>query len=247
MFRRSLTALIALAIAAATAQAQFVISPRAGVIHYLDGEVLIEDQELIQDGPAFGWVGEGKILRTGDAGHCELVLTPGSVLRIGPNSSILLLSEDITNIRIELLGGSSIIDWRSGPENQPIRMTHGESEVELNKRGQYRFDAYADQDAQLRVFQGQAELTLEGVRVAARGGQTITLGSGDVEGFDTEQTDSFDAWHEERAQFIAEVNSLARTRNQRMAAGFRTLFRHLANGQSRGFRRGPNPLVGSRR
>jgi hypothetical protein len=32
-----------------------------------------------------------------------------------------------------------------------------------------------------------------------------------------------------------------------MAAGFRTLFRHLANGQSRGIRRWPNPLVGSRR
>jgi hypothetical protein len=247
MFRRSLSALVALAIAAATAQAQFVISPRAGLIHHLDGEVLVEDQELIQDGAAFGWVGEGKILRTGDTGHCEIVLTPGSVLRIAPNSSILLLSEDITNIRIELLDGSSIIDWRSGPEDQPIRLAHGESQVELHKRGQYRFDAYADKDAQLRVFQGQAELTLEGASVAAQGGQAITLGSGDVEGFDTEETDSFDAWHEERAQFIAEVNSLARTRNQRIAAGFRTLFRHLANGQSRGVRRGPNPLVGSRR
>jgi hypothetical protein len=246
MFRRSLTALVALAIAAATAQAQFVISPRAGLIHHLDGEVLVEDQELIQDGPSFGWVGEGKILRTGNTGHCEIVLSPGSVLRVGPNSSILLLSEDITNIRIELLDGSSIIDWRSGPEDRPIRLAHGESQVELNKRGQYRFDAYADKDAQLRVFQGQAALTLEGASVAAQGGQAITLGSGDVEGFDTEQTDSFDAWHEERAQFISEVNSLARTRNQRMAAGFRTLFRHLANGQSRGIRRGPM-FVGSRR
>jgi hypothetical protein len=247
MFRRSLTALVALAIAAATAQAQFVISPRAGLIHHLDGEVLVEDQALIQDGPAFGWVGEGKILRTGDAGRCEIVLTPGSVLRIGPNSSILLLSEDITNIRIELLEGSSIIDWTSGPEDRPIRLAHGESEIELHKRGHYRFDAYTDKDAQLRVFQGQAASTLEGVRVAAHGGRAITLGLSHVERFDTGQTDSFDAWNEERAQFITGVNNLARTRNQRMAAGFRTLFRHLANGQSRGIRRGPNSFLGSRR
>jgi hypothetical protein len=169
------------------------------------------------------------------------------VLRIGPNSSIQLLSEDITNIRIELLDGSSIIDWNSGSEDRPIRLTHGESEIELHKRGQYRFDAYADRDAQLRVFQGQAGLMLEGVRVAAHSGQAITFGSGQVEGFDAEQTDSFDDWQEERAQFIEDVNSLARTRNQRMADGFRTLFRHLANGQSKGTRRGPAPFAGLRR
>jgi FecR protein len=244
MFRRSLTALIVLFIAAATAQAQFVISPRAGLIHHLDGEVLVEDQVLNQDGAAFGWVGEGKILRTGDAGYCEIVLAPGSVLWVGPNSSILLLSDDITNIQLELLSGSSIIDWSSGPEDRPIRLAHSESQIELHKRGHYRFDVYTDRAAQLRVYEGQAELTYEGVSVEAHDGQVITLGSEEVEGFDTRESDSFDAWHEERAQFIEDVNNLARTPNQRLVDGFRGLFRHLASGQSN---RGPNPFAGSRK
>jgi hypothetical protein len=172
-----------------------------------------------------------------------VVLAPGSVLRVGPKGSVQLLSEDITNIQLELLGGSAIIDWSGGSEDNPIRLAHREARIELNRRGTYRLDAYAENGAQLRVFEGRAELTHNGARVAAHGGQAIALSSGDVEGFDPEQTDSFDAWSQERAQYIARVNNLVRTRNQRFLNGFRILFRKVANSDSqsprRPFHKGP--------
>ena len=250
MYRHSLAALVVLPIVALTAQAQFFVAPRAGLVHHLDGEVLIEDQALNKEGPPFGWVGEGEILRTGEDGLCEVLLAPGSVLRIGPNGSLLLLSEDITNVRLELLSGSAIIDWSGGSQDRPIRLLHGESRIELNRRGIYRLDAYAEGDAQLRVFEGQAELVHDGTRVAARGGQAITLNSGDVEGFDTADTDSLDDWNQERAQFIARVNSLERSGNQRFVDAIRDLFRRSPNSESRSRRRfhnGSRMLAGSGR
>ncbi len=237
MFRRSLAALVVLPMMAVTTQAQFVVSTRAGLVHHLDGEVLVEDQELSRDGPPFGWVGIGEVLRTGEDGRCEVILTPGSVLRVGRQSSIRLLSDDITNIRLELLSGSAIIDWSSGSEARPIRLAHGDSRIDLHKRGQYRFNVYSENGAQLHVIQGQAELAHDGAPVAAGNGQAITLTTGGVEGFDPSETDSFDDWNKERSEYIARVNNLTRSRNQRIVDGLRELFRRPGSGGSRSVRR----------
>ena len=238
-------------VVAATAQAQFVVSPRAGLVHHLDGEVLIEDQELNKDATQFRWVGEGEVLRTGDDGRCELVLAPGSMLRVGPRSSIRMLSDDITDIRLELLGGSVIIDWDSGSEDTPIRLAHGDSGIELHKHGLYRLDAYPASNPRLRVFDGEARPKHDGGQATAHGGQAITLTSGDVEGFDRKRVDSFDAWNRERTQFIAKVNRLARSRNRQIVDGFRKLARYLGNGQSQSPMRlghkGPRSFGGHRK
>ena len=231
MYRRLLAALVALPILVATTQAQMLVSPRAGLVHHLDGEVLIENHELDKDGPPFGWVGEGEVLRTGGDGRCEVVLAPGSVLRVGPASTGRLLSTDITDVRVELVRGSAVIDWRNGREDRRILLAHDESRIELRKHGIYRLDAYADGHTHLRVFDGQARLARNGKRVTAREGEVITLGSGAIERFDTRQRDALDAWSAQRAEFIAKMNRLGRNQNQRMADGVRSFFRHLAEGK----------------
>ena len=70
MSRRSVSALVAVQVVAATAQAQFVVSPRAGIVHHLDGRVLVEDRELNKDAAQFRWVGEGEVLRTDFFAFC---------------------------------------------------------------------------------------------------------------------------------------------------------------------------------
>ena len=251
LFRRSVPALPALAVLVTAAQAQFAISPRAGLVHHIDGRVLVGDQALSKDAAQFRRVGEGEVLRTGDDGRCEVVLAPGSVLRVGSGSSIRMLSDDITDIRLELLDGSAIIDWDSGPEDTPIRLAHGDSQVELHKHGLYRLDSDRKNGDRLRVFDGEARIQHDGLQATARKGQAIRLGSGEVEGFDRKQTDSFDAWNRERGRFISKVNSLARSRNQRIVDGFRKLARHLGNGQSQRplplGRKGPHSFGGHRK
>ena len=231
LLRRCAPIPLALAVVATAAQAQFVISPRAGLVHHLDGRVLVAGQQLGEDEVQFRRVGPGQVLATGEDGRCEVLLGPGSVLRVGPGSSIRMLSDDITDIRVELLGGSAIIDWNGGTEDTPIRLMQGNSRIVLHKHGLYRLDSYPESGGRLRVFSGEARLKRDEMQATALNGQEIRLGSGDVEGFDRKQTDSLDAWNRERRRFISKVNSLARTRNQQIVAGFRKLARHLRNGQ----------------
>ena len=193
---------------------------------------MMEGQELGEDTAQFRWVGQGEVLTTGEDGRCEVVLAPGSMLRVGPGSSIRMLSEDITDIRLELIGGSVIIDWDGGPEEAPIRLVHEDSQIELREHGLYRLDSEPESGDRLRVFAGEAQFTRDAAQATALNGQSIRLASGDVEGFDRKETDSLDAWNRERGRVISKVNSLARTRNQQLVDGFRKLARYLGNGQS---------------
>ena len=232
MFRRFVPALAALALVATAAKAQFAISLRAGLVHYLEGRVMVEGQELGEDTAQFRRVGRGEVLTTGEDGRCEVVLAPGSRLRVGPGSSIRMLSDDITDIRLELIGGSVIIDWDGGPEEAPIRLVHEDSQIELREHGLYRLDSTPNSGGWLRVFNGEAQFTRDTAQATVLDGRAIRLGSGDVEDFDRKQKDSLDAWNRERGRVISKVNNLARTRNQQIVDGFRKLARHLGNGQS---------------
>ena len=51
--RRFVPALVGLALVATAAKAQFAISPRAGLVHYLEGRVMVEGQELGEDTAQF--------------------------------------------------------------------------------------------------------------------------------------------------------------------------------------------------
>jgi len=239
LLRRRAPISFALVVMAAAGQAQFVISPQPGLVHHFDGTVLIEAEELGQDVAQFRRVARGETLTTEEDGRCEILLGPGSLLRVGPASSIRMLSDDITDIRVELLSGSIIVDWDRGREETPIRLIHAGTEIELRQHGLYRLDSNPESSDRLRVFAGEARLENNDTRASALDGQQIRLGSGEVEGFDRKQADSFVAWNRERGRFISKVNRLARSRNQQLAAGIRKLGKHLGNGQSQR----PRPLV----
>ena len=251
LLRRCVPIAFALLVVATTAQAQFVISPRPGLVHHFDGTVIIDTEELGEDSAQFRRVVRGEILTTEQDGRCEVLLGPGSVLRVGPGSSIRLLSDDINDLRLELLAGSAIVDWDRGDEETPIRLVHDGSEIELREHGLYRLDANPESADRLRVFSGEARLQHSGTETFALAGQSILLGSGEIQGFDRKQTDSFDVWNRERSRFISNVNSLARSRNQQIVAGFRKLGRHLGNSQSHRPRsighKGPHSFGGHRR
>lgn len=251
LLRRCSPIPVALVVVAIAAQAQFVISPRPGLVHHFNGRVMLEAEELGEDAGRFRRVGQGETLTAGENGRCEVLLGPGSILRVGPGSSIRMLSDDITDIRLELLGGSAIVDWDSGHEEAPIRLVQGGAEVELREHGLYRLDSDPESGNRLRVFAGETRFNHDGITATALNGQSIHLGSGEVEGFDRKQTDSFDAWNRERGRFISKVNHLARIRNQRIVGAFRKLAKHLGNGRPRRpwslGHKGPRSFGGHRR
>src|SRR5581483_12433636 len=81
--------------------AQSVISAHSGLVHFFDGSVFLDDQRLEQKTGKFDQINNGSELRTQD-GRAEVLLTPGTFLRLGANSSIRMLSNKLEDTRVEL-------------------------------------------------------------------------------------------------------------------------------------------------
>src|ERR1700691_1875481 len=94
------------------ALAQSVISAHSGLIHFADGSVFLDDQRVEQKTGKFDQMKNGSELRT-EEGRAEVLLTPGTFLRVGANSAVRMISNDLDNTRVELLNGSAVLNQGS--------------------------------------------------------------------------------------------------------------------------------------
>src|ERR1700674_3851376 len=70
---------------------QSAISAHSGMIHYVEGKVLLEGQPVDPKFGEFPEVKNDQVLET-EEGRAEVLLTPGVFLRVAENSSFKMLS-----------------------------------------------------------------------------------------------------------------------------------------------------------
>jgi hypothetical protein len=149
--------LLAAVVLALPAIGQSVISTRSGVVYYFDGSVYLENQPLESRMGKFPSVPQGAELRTAQ-GHVEVVLTPGLFLRMGDNSAIRMLSNDLANTRVELQAGSAIVDSSASEPSSGTSVTFvfRDWQVHAAQAGVYRVDS---EPPRVWVLKGEAEVT----------------------------------------------------------------------------------------
>jgi hypothetical protein len=158
MFYRRASAVWTLAIVTALtllADGQSVVSTRSGIVHFFEGAVYLADQPLESHPGRFSSVPQGAELRTA-AGRAEVLLTPGVFLRIGENSSIRMLANELSNTRVELLAGSSIVDSAEPSSGTSVTLICRNWNVRFPEQGVYRIDS---DPPRLWVLQGEAEVS----------------------------------------------------------------------------------------
>ena len=234
MFRRAAGLLVVLPLSGSLGQAQLVVSAQAGLIHHIDGQVLVEDRPVAPHPNQFARISQGQILRT-QQGQAEVLLSPGAVLRVGPSSEIRLISDDISHVKIAVLRGSAIVERRRQSEPSVIEVECGEVEngtvttLDIQARGVYRGDVRPGGDRSLRVFRGQGSFYSAGPEEALRTGQMAVMADGryEITEFDPAAADSLDAWNQQRSEIIRKINKLGRRSDQQLARGFAYLARHV--------------------
>ena len=102
---------------------QPIISARSGVLVYLEGEVLIAGKPRDPARHEFRDIQEGKELRTGK-GRAEILLGPDAFLRVDEDSSVKMISNDLTGPRAEILAGRAILELIK-PRKQNDRLDRG--------------------------------------------------------------------------------------------------------------------------
>jgi hypothetical protein len=189
------------------ADAQPVISAKSGLLSYVEGTVLLNDQPVEFSTTRFADVKENSIVKTED-GRAEVLLTPGVVLRMGENSSLRMIANRLVDTRVELMSGSAVIEADLIAQDTNVTVVVGQGSVALPKAGLYRFDA---SPAQVKVFKGDAEVEVAGQTKLVSTAHMLSLASetASIEKFDTADTDSLDRWSHRRGSYLAMANTSA--------------------------------------
>jgi hypothetical protein len=190
------------------APGQAVISTHSGTLYFFEGSVSLGGQPLEQKFGKFPDLGEGRELRTGQ-GRAEVLLTPGVILRIADNSGIRMVAQQFTDTRVELLCGSAILEVSQTAPDTAVTLIYKQWQVRAPQTGVYRIDA---DPAQLRVYRGQAEVSISGKTetMVVKDGENLPLAAVLV----PEQTTSFPAdgfktWAMNRSQEVSADNAIA--------------------------------------
>lgn len=209
LHRTKLAVLLVISVVALKAQA--VISARSGVVQYLEGTVTLDGTTLVPKIAEFPEVKRGQVLAA-EEGRAEVLLTPGVFLRVAENSSFRMVSNALSDTRVEVLTGSVLVEAGDLLENNAVRFIVGESQISLPRSGIYRIDA---NPARLRVIDGRAVVTNETSEkqkpVTAKKGTSVDLSSSVLaqNKFDPKETDPFYRWSSRRASYVAAANVTA--------------------------------------
>jgi hypothetical protein len=174
---------------------QLVVSAKAGFVNYVDGSANVRRQQQVQVGVP---------VQTQSGSHVELLLSPGSFLRIGENSVVVMDSVDLANIVVRVVSGTAIVDSATLNKDYPIHVTTGDVRVSIASPGVYRFSGGA-----AVVLNGKLRDDASGTTVK-KGQQVTSLsGTAQIEKLESAVSDDLDAWSQERSADLAKANVLA--------------------------------------
>lgn len=188
------------------ASAQSVVSTHSGVIHFSEGAVFLDNQRLEQKFGRFAEIKQGSELST-DSGRAEVLLTPGTFLRVAENSVIRMVSNRLSDTRVELVAGSAILEaTQLEPGTSVVILSKG-SEIHFHRAGLYRFDA---QPPALKVEQGEAEVVGQGAAKTVGQGYVLSLATPDAKPRAiADMGDAFDRWAMRRSISVAANDATA--------------------------------------
>src|SRR6202023_2900303 len=107
--RAAISVSVFIALGGTAAFAQTVISAHSGLIHYVEGRVLLDGKPVEVKIANFPEVKPDMELRTED-GRAEVLLNPGVFLRLAENSAIRMVANKLTDTKVEFLSGSAMIE-----------------------------------------------------------------------------------------------------------------------------------------
>lgn len=222
---RVLPALFAMALAASgiasvTAQdrERFVISAKAGGINAVTGRTGVHaqgssewEQLTIKDN-----LEAGDVVKTGGDGRVEMLLNPGSYLRVAENSEFELTNNSLDNLELRLIRGTAIVEATGADDSEMlINIITPHTRMAIVRRGLYRVKVVPGDVTELIVRKGRVLLADSQTKI--KGGRKLvfsglTFSEAKLEKAD-KQTDDFDNWSKQRAETIAQVNRKIRSRD----------------------------------
>ena len=199
-----------------SARDRFVISARAGGVNAVTGRATVRthgktEWELLtikED------LQTGDSVKTGSDGRVEMLLNPGSFLRLGENSEFELADSSLENLEIRLVRGTAIVEATGADDSHLlINISTPHTKIAIVRRGLYRLNVVPGDNTELIVRKGRVMLD----KTKIGGGNKVIFSSAHflvakMQKADKKKVDSFDTWSEQRSETVAEANRKMRRR-----------------------------------
>jgi hypothetical protein len=227
LFAIALVVSLPLTTIAQTTRDKYVISAKAGGVNAVTGPATMrqrgdsEWQQLTikEDLEA------GDVVRTGHDGRVEMLLNPGSYLRIGGDSEFELSDNSLQNLELRLIRGTAIVEATGfdGAELL-INITTPHTRMAIVRKGLYRVSVVPGDATELIVRKGR--VMLDGSHTKVDGGNKVVFSNtsfsvAKLRDADKKNPDNLDAWSKERAKTVAQANRAVNRRDMILAmAGF---------------------------
>ena len=209
---KAITLLLSLATLSATAFGQTANSASPGTLNYIEGQASIEGRSLSSQSVGNTKLEAGQVLATAN-GKAEILLTPGIFLRLGNDSTVQMVSTDLTHTEVKLEQGRANVEVDQIYPQNTILVDLKNGQTQLLKNGLYAFDAA---NATVRVFDGKAavypgaNLQANVKPVDVKGGHQLVLNGEPIkpQGFNKDQakTDPLYKWSSLRSNYLGEAN-----------------------------------------
>jgi len=209
---KTVVALVALVTCAGFAQGQgrerFGISAKAGGVNAVSGRVTVKREgkpaRLLtsQDD-----LESGDVVSTNVSGQVEVLLNPGTYLRLAERSEFVMEDTSLDNLLVRLTKGSAIVE-ATGPSDIKlyIPVVTEQHRMTIVRPGIYRFNV-APGATELFVRKGRMTLS-DNKDDIVKGGKKVTFGSGgqEVAKLSDSDADQFDEWSKTRGKTLALAN-----------------------------------------
>jgi hypothetical protein len=146
--------LLSLATLSASALAQNADPASPGTINYVEGSASIQERQLNSNSVGHEALERGQYLSTTD-GKVEVLLTPGIFLRLDNDTTIQMISPDLTHTEIKLERGRADVEVDQIFTQNLILIDQQRGQTQLLKSGFYAFNADI---GTVRVISGEASI-----------------------------------------------------------------------------------------
>jgi FecR protein len=194
---------------------KFVISAKAGGINAITGEARVHargetdwQQLLITDD-----LDAGDRVRTANDGRVEILLNPGSYLRLGGDSEVELSNNTLENLEVRLLRGTAIVEATGADDlDLNINISTPHTKLAIVRQGLYRLNVVPENATELIVRKGRVILSDSHTKV--KGGNKVVFNATNVsvakltkEEKKAVDAQDVDTWSKDRAKTLAKANS----------------------------------------
>ncbi len=191
---------------------KYVITARAGGVNAVTGRASMrphgnaEWQQLTikEDLEA------GDVVKTGLDGRVEMLLNPGSYMRLGENSEFELADNSLDNLEVRLIRGTAIVEVTGADDEELfIGITTPHTRMSIIRRGLYRVNVVPGDNTELIVRKGR--VLLDDSHTKVKGGNKVVFSASSfsvAKLTDAEKNrDTIEAWSKDRAQTLAKANN----------------------------------------